>query len=267
MTKRVLRVAWQSIKEQKKAFFGWGIGVLALVLITVLFYPSIKGQESFNDITKNMPDAVKALMGGEDLVSPVGYINSQLFQSMLPALFLIFAIGRGTEWIAGEEKKGILEMLLANPVSRSRVVFERSAALAVSVALLGAVLFVALAGGARLVSLDIGIYELLSACLSVVLLGIAFGEIGLLLGAFSGRKGFSSGIAAGIAVAGFLIATLAPVVDVLEAFERFSPFYYYLNANPLSNGLDPLHAVVLIAIALVATAAAAAGFERRDLAT
>ena len=263
----MLRIAWQTIKEQRKAFFGWTIGVLALVLLTVLFYPSIKGQQEFNDLTKDMPDAVKALMGGNDLISPAGYLNSQLFQTMLPALFLIFAIGRGTEWIAGEEKKGTLEMLLANPVSRARVVGERSAALAVMVMLLGAVLFAGLAGGAAVISMEIGIYDLLAACLALVLLGIAFGEIGLLLGAFTGKKGLSVGIAAAVAVAGFLLAALAPVVDFLEPFEKFSPFYYYSGTSPLLHGIDILHSVVLIAIALAATAAAAAGFERRDLAT
>lgn len=265
--RQVLRIAWQSIKENRKGLLGWSIGVLALVLLTVLFYPAMRGQEEFNDIMKDMPDALKALMGAEDLVSPVGYLNSQLFQMMLPALFLIFAIGRGGEWIAGEERKGTLEMLLANPVSRARVVAERSVALAVMVVLLGVVLFAGVAGGAALVGMEIGIYELLAACLALTLLAVAFGEIGLFLGAFTGKKSLSVGITSAIAVAGFFLATLAPVVDVLEPFEKYSPFYYYLGNNPLINGVDLLHTIVLIAIALVATVAAAAGFERRDLAT
>ncbi len=261
------KIALQTLKESRRGFLGWGIGILALVLLTIAFWPSVKGQESFNDITKDLPDAVKALIGDEDLISPVGYLDSQLFQSMLPALFLVFAISRGTGWSAGAERAGTLEMLLANPVSRTRVIAERSLALVLSVGLLGLVLLGGLIAGTRIIDLPIGAGELAAACLGLCLLAIAFGELGLLLGSLTGTKSVSAGIAAGVAVAGFFLAALGPVVSALEPFEGASPFYYYSGSDPLKNGIDPIHTAVLIGLAVLLALLAARAFERRDLST
>jgi ABC-type transport system involved in multi-copper enzyme maturation permease subunit len=49
---------------------------------------------------------------------------------LAPLLFLIFAIGQGSGAIAGEEERGTLDLLLANPRSRVRIVLEKFGALA-----------------------------------------------------------------------------------------------------------------------------------------
>ena len=47
---------------------------------------------------------------------------------MVPLLLMIAAIGAGAGAIAGEEERGTLELLLANPLSRRRLVLEKTAA-------------------------------------------------------------------------------------------------------------------------------------------
>ena len=59
----------------------------------------------------------------------------------------------------------------------------------------------------------------------------------------------------------------APVVEALEPSRKLSPFYYYMGADPLTNGLDPVHAGVLIALTVAFLAVALVTFERRDLVT
>ena len=49
---------------------------------------------------------------------------------MVPLLLLIAAIGAGARATAGEEERGTLDLLLANPISRRRLVLEKLAALA-----------------------------------------------------------------------------------------------------------------------------------------
>ncbi len=44
------------------------------------------------------------------------------------------------------------------------------------------------------------------------------------------------------------------------------PFYYYIGADPLTNGLNLAHAGVLIGITAALLAMAIVTFERRDLA-
>jgi ABC-2 type transport system permease protein len=56
------------------------------------------------------------------------------------------------------------------------------------------------------------------------------------------------------------------VVEVLEPYRRLSPFYYFIGADPLKNGLNPGHAAVLIGLTVVFLVVALFAFERRDLA-
>ena len=106
---------------------------------------------------------------------------------MVPLLLLVAAIGAGAGAIAGEEERGTLELLLANPVSRTKVVLEKSVALVAEIAGLGFVLWLALLVGALLTSMDISAGHLAAATLSAVLLALAYGAIALLLGAATGE--------------------------------------------------------------------------------
>ena len=61
--------------------------------------------------------------------TPVGAGVFELFSLMAPLLLIVFSIGAGASAIAGEEDRHTLELLLANPVSRCRIVLEKLAAL------------------------------------------------------------------------------------------------------------------------------------------
>lgn len=49
-------------------------------------------------------------------LSPEGYLNGQYFNLLATLLLLIFAIGFGARTLAGEEREGTLELVLATPV-------------------------------------------------------------------------------------------------------------------------------------------------------
>ena len=185
----------------------------------------------------------------------------------MPLLFLVAAIATGAGTIAGEEERGTLETLLANPVSRTRVVLEKSLALALEIVGLGLVLWLALWVGALAVGMDISVGHLAAATLAAVLLAIAYGEIAVLVGAASGRRSLTIGVTAAIAVAAYLVNGLAPLVDALEGPQKLSPFYHYAAGDPLRRGVSLSHLAVLVGIAIVATALAPLLFSRRDVST
>ncbi len=60
---------------------------------------------------------------------------------------------------------------------------------------------------------------------------------------------------------------MAPSLEPIAWAERLSPFSYYGDHQPLVNGLDPVHALVLVLIGALALACALVAFERRDLAS
>ena len=67
-------------------------------------------------------------------------------------------------------------------------------------------------------------------------------------------------------IAAHLLNALAPLVEALEPAKYLSPIYYYIEADPLSNGLDLTQVGVLTAVTIALLIVAIVTFERRDLA-
>jgi len=167
--------------------------------------------------------------------------------------------------VAGEEERGTLDLLLSAPLPRWRVVVEKGAALVVATMGLALALWLALSVGAAIVGMDVDPRNTGGAALSVALLGLTFGALALTLASAGGGRGSSVGVAAALGVAAYFLNALTPVVRALEPLRRLSPFYYYIGADPLRNGLNPAHAAVLAGLVVALVAAAATAFERRDI--
>jgi ABC-2 type transport system permease protein len=102
---------------------------------------------------------------------------------------------------------------------------------------------------------------------STIALAVSFGSIALAVGCWRGRRGVAVAASTSLAVAAYLLNILAPSVDGLSRYQVLSPFYHYIDYDPLRTGFSALHLFVLVAIAAVALALALLGFERRDLAS
>lgn len=202
---------------------------------------------------------------GSDLSTPAGYLNIELFTFMLPLIVMAITIAIGAAATAGEEERGTLKLLLANPVPRWRIVVEKAAGAAALAAVLCAGVWVSLAAAARLIDVDIALERVAAALASVWLLACAIGAVAMLVGALTGRRTLSIAAALGVAILGFFLNALAPLSDVLEPWRAFSPHYHYIGYDPLRNGLVLEHALILAAISVVVVALAAFAFERRDL--
>ena len=257
----------KSLRDQRWSLMFWGIGVAAVSLVTILFYPSVKEVPEFSKLFEETEALARVFAGGfTDLASPEGYLNSQLYSLLVPILFLIFTIGQGSGAIAGEEEKGTLDILLSNPTMRLQVLIQKFAAMVVATSVLAFVLWLSVVIGGAIVDMDLSLWRTAQVTLSGLLLGILFGALALMLGSAFGKRGLSTGIASAIAIGTYFIYALAPLVEGLEPVEKVFPFYYYIGADPLTNGLDLVHAAVLIGLTAVLLVIALVTFERRDIA-
>lgn len=241
----------------------------ALFLITMLFYPSVKTAAGLDEIINQIPEALlKAFVGDFlDFTSPEGYLNSQLFQMMLPLLLLIYSIRLGSNATAGEEEQGTMDLLLAHPLMRRRLVLDKAVAMAASTAVLASATWIGMWVGIAVVGMQIGVLRTVEATFSGLLLALAFGSLALAVGAATGRKGMATGVSVAIAVATYFLNALAPLVKGLQPFRKLSPFHYYIGGDPLTHGLNLAHAAVLAGIALACLIIAVVAFQRRDVGT
>jgi ABC-2 type transport system permease protein len=260
----------KTLRDARRAIGWWSVGLIAMTALMIAVYPSVRDNPDLNKMVEDYPDAFKAFLGlGEnvDYTSAVGYLNSELFAFMVPLLLLIAAVGAGARATAGEEERGTLDLLLANPISRRRLVLEKLAALAAEIAILAVVLWLALLVGVEAIGMNVSPAHLGAATSAAALLALAFGAIALFLGAALGRQGAAIGIAAATAVVAYLLSSLAELVDFLKPLRGASPFYHYAANDALRSGLAAEHIGFLLLLGAAAVVAALVAFERRDLAT
>lgn len=264
-------VLTQMLASRRRSTVWWSVGMAVLVAGIASAYPSARdsgeGLESYMD---SLPEGVVELFGATaGIATPVGYLNSQLYANVLPLLLVVMGIGAGSWAVAGAESDGTLEMLLANPVTRTRVAVERLLGLVLltgAVALVATVVAVATAPAFGLE--DIGAAALVGAGLAAWLLALVFATVSFGVGAATGSKPAAIGTGAGLAAGTYVLFGLAGFVDQLSALKWVSPWFWFLDADPLS-GLTPAvwrEAVVLpLAVCLVACVVGVWRLTRRDL--
>jgi ABC-2 type transport system permease protein len=262
-------VVLKVIHDQWRVLVVWTAVASLLSAFYLSLYPSIGAVDEMRRLLDSMPPPLRAMFasGSVDLTTAAGYLNIELFAFMLPLLVLAVTVTLGAGATAGEEERRTLELLLANPIPRWRIVLEKFVGLVLLAALFCLGIWIALAVTARVVSIDVALDRVGAALVSVWLLGLAVGTLAILVGALTGSRMLSMGIALGVAVAGFFVNALAPLADVLEPWRVLSPHYHYVGYDPLAQGLDLGHAAVLAALTAVFLMLAIVAFERRDLKT
>jgi ABC-2 type transport system permease protein len=263
-------VAARLVRDSRWSTLWWALGLVGLTLFTVALYPSIKDQPSFEELLASMPEALRSAIGYQPsipLSSPAGYLQARLFSTLAPLLAVVFGIGAGARAIGGSEEAGTLELLLANPVTRSRVLLERYLATFGLLAGLVAVLAVSL----LLLAPPFGALEgvptenVVGACVAVFALGLLHGSLAFAVGAATGRRGVAVAVATAVAVAGYLVETVLAAAGDLGIGSQLSPWHWYLDRNLLAEGAALAAVLLPLAGSAVLVAVAWALFRRRDL--
>ena len=221
--------------------------------------------DSLLTLSEQLPDTLMALAGGGDLSTPEGYYTVENFGLMAPIIFLMVTVVVGSRALAGEESKRTMGLLLANPISRSRVVVEKMIAMVVLVSILGVVTFAGTVIGSLLGGLDMNIGNIAAISLLATLLGLAFGALALALSAATGQVKIAIFGSVGPALVFYLWNAFIPLSDSLAGYARWSPFYYYSGNDPLVNGMHWGHGALLAGLAAGLVALALFLFQRRDL--
>lgn len=237
------------------------VGMILVLLMVGALFPAVGGSIGKLDL----PEGVADLLGGADYGSLTGWFRSEIGAVYGPLVVGATAITAAAGSTAGEEQEGILGLVLAHPVDRSRLILAKAAATAVAVVVvtfgtwLGLIAGVAIAGG------GIPLADLTALAVHLTCFGFVVGALALAVAAATGSKPAAIGAASAFAVLGFLVNGFAPLVDAIEWLKYLSPFFYYEGSDPIGNGIDWSDLGVLVAATALLVAAAAVLIRRRDL--
>lgn len=260
-------VLGKSIHDRRVSTLAWTLGLTGMTVVYVAIFPGIESQlPDIQQMIDAYPDALKTIFGMQEMDSLTGFLEMEMFSLVAPLLFLMAAIGFGSSATTKEESDKTIDLLLAAPVSRRRVVVEKFASFLATMALMGAGLFVSVAVGSRLIDEPLSLGKLTAAVLGPTLLGVQFGAVALLVGCVTGRRGIAIAVSSALALAAFLLNSLAPLVGWLSDYQSLSPLYHSSGYSPLRNGGSIASIAVLAGSAAVFLWLSVLSFERRDLA-
>ncbi|MCE2528274.1 MAG: ABC transporter permease subunit [Acidimicrobiia bacterium] len=258
----------KSLRDRRRALIGNSLGLVALIVWLGALFPILRENQGFNDIMERVPEEMLAAVGTDlaTFLTAAGFLSAEFFALFAPLLILIFVISAMVAETATEEREGLMDMMLSNPVSRRRVFLEKAGGVAAAALLMVAVITVALLAVNPVFGLDLPVLGVVAAGLSLWLLGTSFGAVALLVGAFTGRSATAGGMAGLLALLAWFVTSFAGLLPWLEGAGGLSPFTWYREPNPLITGFGAGHLWLLVTTVVLVVVAVAL-FDRRDIAT
>lgn len=263
-TARVSRISIKTSSEFQ------GILVIASVVmfLTSLMMGPIYAvfPDDMIEVFTEFPDALIAMIGGADMSTAAGFIQAEVFSITAPIAVIVVTAAMGSRAIAGEEERHTMGLLMGNPTTFARIVFEKTLAMIGVTVMVGLATFLGtwfgvILGGVE--SLPVG--NIAATTVLVTLMGLMFGGMALAIGAATGRSRLAAGFTAGVAVLSYFMFSFFPLSEAFEPWADLSPFTLYLGSDPLTNGMAWGDAAILTGIFLVLVIISPRLVARRDL--
>jgi ABC-2 type transport system permease protein len=264
MSGAVRELVRRGLHALRRSTLWWALGIVALALVTVASWPSLEGTEtldSFEDM-----GAVLEAFGADDLATPAGYLDGQLFALMLPLLLSGLAVTGITALTSGDEDAGRLELLHALPLSRPAIWLARAGASLLALLAVNAGTIAVVVATRPLFSLEeVGVGRLAVGTGACALLAAFHAAVAYAAGGAGASRGRAAGIAVLVLVAGYVLSFLLPLADGWAGARHWSPWYWALGGRPVSDGPHALPALGLAALTAGLVAAGTFAVTRRDL--
>ena len=272
------RAAWlltglfrKTIWDRRRAVWAWGGGLGLLTLAMFSAWPALaQDAEALAALITSMPREVFAMFGMSDpaaIVTPAGFVSSRIYQTIGPILVIMFAVRGVSMGLTKEESTGALDLVLANPAVRSRVVATKAAGIVFTTSLVVLIPTIVALVGDIAWETDLGAGRILAASAGLGLLGLFFAGLAMVIWALGGASFPAVRITAVVALATFFLNGLGSLTDTLEPARVISPFYWYFgDTPPLAKGFEPTYFLLLAGVALSGWLAITS-FARRDIAT
>jgi len=249
-------------RDDRRALLGWSVGVAAFTTVYTSFYSQFQGAAELKQDA--LPKGMLDFLGIADMLSPAGYLQATVFSLIGPLLVIMCAVTLTARTIARPEEDGSMELLLANPLSRTAFATQRLAATGASVTAVAVIPWILLSSIVPAIGMDIGMSNVAAASAGLVALVWCFTGVAFLVGAATGRRGHVLAITGVLAVATYLANAIGGMFASVSWLKWLSPFYYFIGTDPLHTGWH----IELLTLVVVAAATSVAGvvlFDWRDV--
>jgi ABC-2 type transport system permease protein len=268
-----LTLYWLALYRRRRMLLALALGMVAFEALIIVIVRTIPPEEMFAGSIRQPPSAFRAFSGSSGAVSLASYpglLGAGLVHPFWIAMQLTVVGSFGAAAVAADVEAGTIELLMVRPISRARLLAERTAALVTGSLLVTAAATATVAVG---VAATPRLHEAVSlpgvAAAGVLGLGLALSIAGpvLAVSAAGRHRGQVVGATIVLGAGGFAINFIAQAWSTVSFLRFLSPFHYYTPADALVSGTVPLGSLaVLLAVFVVGVAVADRLLEHRDLA-
>lgn len=244
------------------------LSVVATAAVLAIEFADLESRQQLVAQMELLPEVLRGLLGEPIRIDTLGGFVSWRIGNFLPVMLGVWSVLALSRTLAGEARRGSLDLLVATPLPRYRIALEKvlGHATAVAVAMLAAALVTwgsALAF-ATLPGDEVSLVAAVSHYLLTGLLMLAAGAV-----AFAAAPVLGSGRAAGLGLlmlfGGYLSVSYADAAPALDALRPLSWYAWTEAHRPLAGAWDWPPVLLLAGLTTGLVGIGALAFDRRDI--
>jgi len=242
----------------------------AYVLMLTAMFPSFQKMTGVKEMLENYPESMSRFFGVEsiDITSFNNFMAMELLGLMFVIIVGAFVFSFARYMVAGELRDGTLELLLAQPIQRWKMLTSKGAVLLAGIVgiVLATVLSVFAFGAAF--GIDVSHAGFLAYAPVAIALFVAIAGYSILFSTALYRPRWVVMASVGVTLGFYMMNFAATSSQSLEKLGYFTIFHYYNPLKVLDSGSVPVGDVlVLLGIGAACFAASIYFFQRKDIAS
>jgi ABC-2 type transport system permease protein len=262
----MLRTIWsKTLREYRIPILGWGLLLGFIVYISLIIYGKTD--------TQGLADLAPLVQNFRFLADPIavdtpeGIVTWRVLSFFSPLLLSIWALLAATRTLRGEEERASLDLLLAVPRSRTRIVVEKMIGLVLALLIIGIIISLGTLAGQASANLTIDATRALMTGLNISLLAFFFACVGLFLSQLLPGRGAAAGWTGLLLALSYLLDGTGRMLKDGTWLRQLTPFYAYDLNKPLLKSVEANYVapVLLAGIGLLLIVVSAMLFSARDV--
>ncbi|MFP4178243.1 MAG: ABC transporter permease subunit [Acholeplasmataceae bacterium] len=258
-------------KRNFKSWVLWTAIIAGLAALMLFLFPAF--EDAFAEIEDFLsiypPEFLEAFgigEGGLDMTDIYGWfgVEGYLFVTLIGGSYAAII---GSSMLSKEEDDHTIEFLLAQPISRSRILFGKFIVIALYLLMMNAVVSVVLLVAFSVFGeLEPVIWLLYS--FAPVLLQLVFASVALLISIFVTKSRRVMSIALGLSLGMYVVDLISKLTEEAEFLKYITP-YEYVNATTIvkEQRIEPLYLFLSLVIIVVSLFLTWRLYRKKDIAT
>lgn len=258
---------WYETERRLKGTVVFAVVISLYAIFAVGLFPSVESSGvDFERLMESYPEALREAFGIEAIGTIEGFLAGELYNFVWVLLLGVYFAYRAGGMIAADIERGRMDLLLSLPVSRTRLLFEKYAALVVPIIAVNVVVGGSVYVGTRVIDNPVDPLAIFMVHLLSIPYLLSCAALGLVLSVLVSRADIAQRAALGGMFVLYLIESLATSTQRFEALKYVSPTYYYAPTEILVRDSYALvDTGILAGMILVLFLGSRFFFARRDI--